>query len=40
MPGDSGLLLIGVFNTNRTKEYASLTGTIRLQKKNKISKTK
>lgn len=40
MPGDSGLLLIGVFNTNRTKEYASLTGTIRLQKKNKISETK
>ena len=40
MPGDSGLPMIGVFNTNRTKEYASLTGTIRLQKKNKISKTK
>lgn len=40
MPGDSGLLLIGLFNTNRTKEYASLTGTIRLQKKNKLSETK
>ena len=40
MPGDSGLLLIGVFNTNRTKEYVSATGTIRLQKKNKISDTK
>ena len=38
--GDSGLLLIGVFNTNRTKEYASLTGTIHLQKKNIITETK
>ena len=40
MQGDSGLLLIGVFNTNRTKEYASLTGTIHLQKKNKVTETK
>lgn len=40
MQGDSGLLLIGVFNTNRTKEYASLTGTIHLQKKEKITETK
>ncbi|MEO7293165.1 MAG: hypothetical protein ABIW34_08685, partial [Ginsengibacter sp.] len=40
MQGDSGLSLIGVFNTNRTKEYASLTGTIHLQKKNKITETK
>ena len=40
MQGDSGLLLIGVFNTNRTKEYASLTGTIHLQKKNIITETK
>ncbi len=40
MRGDSGLLLIGVFSTNRTKQYASLTGTIRLQKKEKISETK
>ena len=38
--GDSGLLLVGVFNTNRTKEYASLTGTIHLQKKNIITETK
>ena len=38
--GDSGLLLIGVFNTNRTKEYSSATGTIRLLKKVKISETK
>lgn len=40
MHGDSGLLLIGVFNTNRTREYASLTGTMRLQKKNKFTETK
>jgi hypothetical protein len=40
MQGDSGLLLIGVFSTNRTKEYASLTGIIHLQKKNKISENK
>jgi hypothetical protein len=40
MQGDSGLLLIGVFNTNKTKEYASLTGTIRLQKKEKFNETK
>ena len=40
MQGDSGLLLIGIFNTNRTKEYASLTGTIHLQKKNIITETK
>ncbi len=40
MPGDSGLLLVGIFNTNRTKEYASLTGTIRLQKKNNLSQTR
>jgi len=40
MHGDSGLLLIGVFNTNRTKEYASATGSIHLQKKNKILQTK
>ena len=38
--GDSGLLLIGVFNTNRTKDYSSATGTIHLQKKNKITETK
>lgn len=40
IPGDSSLLLIGVFNTNRTKEYASLTGTIYLQKKIISSETK
>ncbi len=40
MQGDSGLLLIGIFNTNRTKEYASLTGSIRLQKKNNLSQTR
>jgi hypothetical protein len=40
MKGDSGLLLIGVFNTNRTREYASATGSIRLLKKNKILETK
>jgi len=34
--GPAGTYLIGVFNTNRTKEYASLTGTIYLQKRNKI----
>ena len=39
MQGDSGLVLVGVFNTNRTKEYASLTGTIHLQKKNKTTET-
>ena len=40
MQSDSGLLLIGAFNTNRTKEYSSVTGTIRLQKKNKTLETK
>ena len=37
---DSGLFLIGVFNTNRTKEYSSLTGSIRLRKKEKIQETR
>ena len=37
---DSGLFLIGVFNTNRTKEYASLTGSIRLRKKERIQETR
>ena len=40
VPADSGLMLIGVFNTNRTKEYASLTGSIRLKKKEKYDETK
>ena len=40
MQGESGLLLVGVFNTNRTKEYASLTGTIHLQKKENITDSK
>lgn len=40
MRGDSGWLMIGVFNTNRTKEYSSLTGTIRLLKKDKVEQTK
>lgn len=38
--GPEGEYLIGVFNTNQTKEYASLTGTIRLQKKQNITETK
>ena len=38
--GPSGEYLVGAFNTNRTKEYASLTGTINLQKKNKITESK
>ena len=38
--GDSGLRLIGVFKTNQTKEYASLTGTIQLLKKNNASESK
>ena len=38
--GTSGEYLVGAFNTNRTKEYASVTGTIKLQKKNKIEETK
>lgn len=37
--GASGEFLIGVFNTNRTKEYASATGTINLKKKEKITET-
>lgn len=40
MQSDSGLLLIGVFNTNRTKEYSSVTGTIHLNKKLNIEQTK
>jgi hypothetical protein len=35
----TGRQLVGVFNTNRTKEYASLTGTINLHKKEKITET-
>lgn len=31
---DSIMILSGPFSTNRTKEYSSLTGTIRLQRKN------
>ena len=38
--GPSGEYLVGAFNTNRTKEYASATGTIHLQKKEKITETK
>jgi len=38
--GDSGLRLIGVFKTNQTKEYASLTGTIQLLKKTNASESK
>ncbi len=37
---DSGFFLIGAFNTNRTKDYSSATGTIHLQRKNKIAETK
>lgn len=37
--GPAGQYLVGVFNTNRTKEYASVTGTINLQKKEKITET-
>lgn len=40
MKSDSGWLLVGVFQTNRTKEYISLTGSIRLKKKEKVSETK
>ncbi|HUS02380.1 MAG TPA: hypothetical protein VMY77_11670, partial [Chitinophagaceae bacterium] len=38
--GPSGEYLVGAFNTNRTKEYASATGSIRLQKKEKVIETK
>ncbi len=38
--GDSGLRLIGVFKTNQTKEFASLTGTIQLLKKTNASESK
>jgi hypothetical protein len=38
--GDSGMILSGPFNTNSTKEYASATGTIRLQKKNNYAQSK
>lgn len=37
--GPEGKYLVGVFNTNRTKEYASLTGTINLRKKEKNTET-
>jgi hypothetical protein len=40
MTSDTGLMLVGVFNTNRTKEYSSLTGTIQLKKKEKVKETK
>lgn len=40
MQSDSGWVLVGVFNTNKTKEYASLTGTIYLRKKEKIIESK
>ncbi|MDB5222970.1 MAG: hypothetical protein JWN83_1637 [Chitinophagaceae bacterium] len=36
----SGEYLVGAFSTNRTKEYASATGTINLKKKEKITETK
>jgi hypothetical protein len=38
--GPEGEYLVGAFNTNRTKEYASATGTINLKKKQKITETK
>lgn len=38
--GPSGEYLVGAFNTNRTKEYASATGSIRLQKKEKVIDSK
>lgn len=38
--GPQGEYLIGAFNTNRTKEYASATGTINLKKKEKVNETK
>jgi hypothetical protein len=37
--GPHGKYLVGVFNTNRTKEYASVTGSINLQKKEKITES-
>ena len=37
--GDAGMVMSGPFNTNRTKEYAPATGTIRLTKKNDFSAT-
>ena len=36
----SGECLIGAFITNQTKKYSSVTGTINLQKKQKIEETK
>jgi hypothetical protein len=38
--GPEGEYLVGAFNTNRTKEYASATGTINLKKKEKLTDTK
>jgi hypothetical protein len=38
--GDSGVILSGPFNTNRTKEYAPATGSIRLTKNNNYAATK
>lgn len=38
--GPAGEYLVGAFNTNRTKEYASVTGTVNLKKKEKINETK
>lgn len=37
---DSAMILKGTFNTNRTREYIPLTGTIQLQKKINYEKTK
>lgn len=39
VPSDSGLLLIGVFNTNQTKIYSVATGIIHLRKKEKVNET-
>ena len=39
VPSDSGLLLIGVFNTNQTKVYSVATGVIHLRKKEKFNET-
>ena len=37
---DTGLILVGVFNTNRTREYSSLTGSISLKKKEKVTESR
>ena len=40
LENDSGMILSGLFNTNRTREYRPLTGTVYLQKKNNDDETR